>query len=154
MFEIVCSKSSNRVKMSKRRITAAGILVSAVLVSLYPFRITIVPEWQARVVDQSHEPLKRVVVAEYWRYSVVKCEGENDVSVTDDYGFVKFPRRTTRLPILLRLVRPIIQAARCGLHDSSRSYGFLVVSKDGNLYDAAGNIYVPGHPPSREVIVK
>jgi hypothetical protein len=140
--------------MSKRRVIVVGIVLPATLILLFPFQITIVPEWQARVVNESHEPLKRVTVAEYWRYSVVSCQGKNENSITDDYGFVKFPKRTVRIPILLRMLRPVIQTLGCGLHDSSQPYGFLVVSRDGNLYDATGNIYIPGHPPPQEVIVK
>ena len=70
----------------------------------YPFQSTVVPEWKIRIVDETGKPVPNVVVREQWRDHSVEFHGHNEERITDSEGYVFFPRRTVRAPLMFRVV--------------------------------------------------
>lgn len=78
-----------------------AFLGCAALILLFPFKITVVPEWRVRVLDDTGKPFAKVKVVQIWNHHSLDVVG-HDEQWTDDNGYVLFPERTTRAGLLYR----------------------------------------------------
>ena len=105
-----------------------SILVLAVL--LYPERLTIVPAFHVRLVDQSGDPLANTAVSELWQQtSAQKMEVLQQVT-TNSQGEVDLPERTIRASLFKRALGCLTYMSRqgfgtCGSHFSIVAAGDL-----------------------------
>lgn len=127
------------------------LLAVLALIALYPWKTTIVPEWQVRIVDEEGIPLRNTGVREVWQHSSVEARSHEEDRVTDNEGYVTFPQRTIRSPLAIRILRPTINAINP--HYSSGPHAYLIVLAPD--YDTWSNQFaLPGRPLPKEVVVK
>ena len=89
-----------------------------------------------RVVDESGNPLKGAFVRQHWRDYSVESSGHEQDAQTDNKGYVSFPRRTIRAPLLFRFLGVILNTIAGGFIHSSygphahiAAYGDIVDGK-------------------------
>ena len=80
--------------------------ISGLLV--YPYETTVVPDWRVRVVDENGNPVSGVTVTEYWRHMSFESDDHHAEAITDYSGYVSFPGRTTRAPLIRRAIGSLI----------------------------------------------
>ena len=80
------------------------LLILIVIALLYPFEATIVPEWRLRVVDETGRPFADARVVQQWNHYSLDISGGEEKWADKD-GNVVFPKRTTRTPLLYRILR-------------------------------------------------
>jgi hypothetical protein len=103
----------------------------ALAASLMPIRTVTVPEWRAQFVDATGKPFKSLPVEQTWQNYSIESSAHYSSGVTDNEGFVIFPERTVRAPIILRIVGPIGSVLfRGGVHASFGPTSWLVVMCD------------------------
>ena len=107
----------------------------AVLALIIPYPTTSVPEWKARVVDKSGNPVANVNVRQVWSHG----QGDNeDNQISDDQGYVIFPARIKILPLILRIpLRAIENLNHITLHGASiggRAYIWTFNPTSNTLY--------------------
>lgn len=132
------------------------ILVPIVLVVIlvYPWETVVVPKWRARIVDESGNIVKGAKISETWQdYSVESYEHWAD-GVTDNDGYVAFPRRTVRASLVRRVIWPIKNVLETGIHASFGRDAFLRIAEPGYCSTTKGDWWVPGRPLPEEVIVE
>jgi hypothetical protein len=136
--------------VSKRTLLVLVIGLLA-LVSLYPLETIVVPEWKVRVVDEAGAPLRNSGIREVWQhYSIESKDHEQDL-LTDGDGYVTFPKRTIRAPLLARIGKAAVNSLNP--HGSSGPGAYVITLAAG--YDMWKNdFYIPGQPLPKEVIVK
>jgi len=142
--------------MSTRRITGRWpfLLIAALAVAFlsYPSESTVVPTWKVRVVDESGSPLKRARVTEYWSHNSFESREHDSELVTDDAGYVTFPRQTVRASLLRRGIGGFIN--RFNVHGVDVGpHAYLVVAGDMNS-TTDNSDYVPGKPLPVEVVLR
>lgn len=101
-------------KVPVRTCVLVAVLGGIIAISLgfVPFQTEMVPAWRIRVVNERGEPYSSHLVRQfcdnYWLDSN-PCQTSTDfISHTDKDGYVEFPRRTVRLSLFSRIVRPIL----------------------------------------------
>src|SRR6266511_2290779 len=115
-------------------------------VLFYPFETIVVPEWKVRVVDRAFgKPVTNVVVTEGWRHHSIEIHRHDENRITDNQGYVYFPRRTVRASLLHRVAGMAVAALH--VHGQSGPRAFIVVA---GSYDSDTD-YWPGKP-LREII--
>jgi hypothetical protein len=135
----------------QKKLAFFSIAVVAVVALLYPWKTTVVPEWKLQVVDVNGVPIGRIGVRQVWQHYDIESQGHREDRTTDDNGYVSFPERTARGPLVVRMVRAVINRFP---HQSSGADAFLVVLS--SEYDTwRNNSAVPGQPlPKQMVVVK
>lgn len=132
----------------KKWLVTWALIACLVVLLVYPFDSTVVPEWQIRIVDEASKPIRDVVVREQWRNHSVEFHGHYEDRKTDSEGYVFFPRRTVRAPLIVRaLGRAVIALnvhGESGPKASALVLGPYLTSRDPD--------YSP-EKPSPEVIV-
>lgn len=138
--------------MRKPRWLLHALLILVAVLLLYPFETTVVPEWKVRIVDEAGTPVKAIRVKQFWQNYSVELSGNQQELMTDDSGFVSFPRRTVRANLLHRIFVSAINIVTQGFHASFGVSAHLVpVSYDKYL---AGAIYSPSKPLPGEIVLK
>lgn len=130
----------------RKKILLALSLVLVVLV-IYPFESTVVPQWKIRLVDESGNSVVGVGVNEGWRHYSVEIRRHEESLITDDEGYVTFPRRTVRAGVLIRAVGGMITALNP--HGSSGPHAFADVM---GSYSGTAD-YSPDKPLPTTIIV-
>ena len=98
-----------------------------VIAFFFPFDRTIVPPWRFQVVDESGHPMANMPVCQIWRhYSVEDTDHEED-SITDQNGFVEFPRRTIRVSQFQIIKGAISNFLQYSIHASYGPSSFIIV---------------------------
>src|SRR5438876_10937637 len=88
----------------KLQITLCFIFVVAVVLFVPFRRVTIAPAVQVRILDESGNPAKDVLVVEDWEYrSIGSHEAQASVR-SDQDGYAGFPRRSERLSFANQLL--------------------------------------------------
>lgn len=84
--------------MKRKSVKILLILVAALL--LIPYSTTSVPEWKARVVDKSGNPVANAQVRQSWSHG----RGDHqDDQISNEQGYVVFPARIKTLPLVVRI---------------------------------------------------
>ena len=94
------------------------IILLFIALFLYPFESTVVPAKNVLVVTEDWKPIQDAMVRQSWKNYSLEYEGHEQDSRTDENGRVTFPRRTMRASILRRLVYPLWNLLRQGIHAS------------------------------------
>ena len=87
-------------------------------VLLYPFESTVVPARSVLVVTEDEHPIQDVVVRQIWQNYSIESEGHEEDLRSDENGRVSFPERTVRASVPRRILQPILNVVRQGVHAS------------------------------------
>ena len=78
--------------------------VIALIVLLFPYRSTVVPEWRIRVIDEAGKPFAGAAVRQTWYHYSYQVGGGGD-QTADELGYAVFPERTFTASLLYRVWR-------------------------------------------------
>ena len=131
----------------------ASVSIVLLLILLYPFKTTTVPEWNLRVLDDGGAAVRGIKVTEHWQHYLLEASGHEDPRTTNEEGRVGFPARSIRVSLLGRL---LARMGKIGTHgDPGRidPYASVVVwgSKDHSLTVA---VHREGELPQPEIKVQ
>jgi hypothetical protein len=127
------------------------ILIVILGALLYPYETTVVPQWTVRVVDEAGSPLAKVAVTEYWSHTSAESGDHHAESITDDSGYVTFPTRTIRAPLIRRLIGQLVN--RMNVHGvDTGPHAYLIVAGDMNS-TTHNSDYLPGKPLPEEIVL-
>jgi hypothetical protein len=137
-----------------RRVTRRFVIIASVaaiaLCFVFPFKTTVVPEWRIKVVDETGQPFAGARVSQSWyHYSYGVSDGEDRYA--DQNGYVTFPERTFRAPLLYRILRSALAHLLTLAHGSTgvQSYVWAVTPKrSSEFFD-----YKPGEPLPKEIVL-
>jgi hypothetical protein len=117
------------------KVALGSALLLILLILLFPFQTTVVPEWSFRVIDDLGAPVAGVTVTEHWQHYWIENEGHEEVKTTDAAGNVSFPARTVRASLTTRLFRFLRSLGRTGVERRRDAYASVVIwgSKDHTL---------------------
>jgi hypothetical protein len=128
-----------------------GLVILVVIVLLFPFETTVVPEWTIHVLDEHGNSVPRVSLRETWKhYSFESAGHEQDLS-TNDAGDVVFPLRTAKASLLVRIVGTTLNTINPH-GDTGPSASVYVLGP----YKAASEepYYLPGRPLIQRIVVQ
>jgi len=94
------------------------IVASMVVLMLYPFKKTLVPEQHVLVTTKDMHPIANASVRQSWQDYSLEFGGHEEDLPTDVHGRVTFPARTLRAPLIWRLLGPLTSIAGQGIHAS------------------------------------
>jgi hypothetical protein len=131
-----------------------GLAMMLLLVALYPFQSTVVPDWTLRVVDQRGNPVRGKFVRESWAHYSLELEStvHGTDGWTDDKGYVTFPKGHIRASFARRAIFSVLTDMY------SLAHGSRGVRADVTVWHGAENMpqslnYEPGKPlPDRIVL--
>jgi hypothetical protein len=135
-----------RAKGSRRmlKLVAGGLLV----VGLVPFPTTTVPEWRLQYVDGAGRPVAGLPVEQTWQNYSIESTGNLMTLRTDTQGYVVFPSHSTWSPFLLRVLGPVGNVFRTGVHASFGPSSWLIPKCDVRAANAhaihTGSNKLPG----------
>jgi hypothetical protein len=137
-------------KIGPGRILLLLLFGVVAVIAFYPLETTVVPEWRVRIVDEAGAPLGNTGIREVWKHYSIESESHEQDLLTDNDGYVAFPRRTVRAGLAVRLIKSSINALNP--HGSSGPGAYLITLAPG--YDTWSNdFYIPGRPLPSEMIV-
>jgi hypothetical protein len=90
-----------------------SILVLVIL--LYPQKLTIVPAYHVKLVDQFGAPLANTGVSELWQQTSAQRIEHLEQFMTDAQGEIDLPERTVRAPLGERMLGCLAYLSRAGL---------------------------------------
>lgn len=123
-------------------------LAALAIVIFYPFQITTVPEWTVKVLRDDGEPGRGIVVRQHWRHYAVESENHEEIAMTDNDGYVSFPRRTVRASFFNQYIGKMRNIRQQGIHASFNPSSQLVAFGNGFL----GSVrYEPDSPLPKEL---
>jgi len=116
----------------RSRIALAAALALSLVIFLYPFKTTTLPQWSLRVVDDAGAPVREINVTEHWQHYLLESSGHEEAQTTNRDGRVSFDLRSIRASLAGRLFARISKIARQGDRGRTDPYGAVVVwgSKD------------------------
>ena len=123
------------------------------LILLFPFKITVVPEWKIRVRDEKGKPFVKAKVIQIWNQRTLDIVG-HDEQWTDDNGYAAFPERTARAGLLYRWWR----SSRASLKALGQMDGDAEISSTvwattpGNVSEFLE--YRPDASPPEEIVMR
>lgn len=104
------------VSVSRALATSVGCVL--LLVTLFPFKTTVVPEWRVSVLDERQRPIDGVEVRRTWTYYPYTDVGDTeDIVRTSGDGLAVLPSQTVRLNLLSRGILCCLNLAG-GVHSS------------------------------------
>jgi hypothetical protein len=137
----------------KERILLIGLACVAVAL-LYPVKSTVCPAWTIQVVDEAGNPLKGVFVRQHWQDYTVESSGHRQDTETDENGYVSFPERTIRAPLLFRALGVVLNTVSGGfIHSSYGPHAFIAAYGDivdGKRIEGSAN-YEEGKPLPKQL---
>jgi hypothetical protein len=139
----------------RKKIRIFAFLGSMALLLLYPFKTTVVPDWRVRIVDEEGNPIRMAVVKEVWQHSTIESASHEEDSITDNDGYVTFPRRTVRGSLLVRIGTPIVNLLN--VHASFGPIAYVLVVNSPSvqyLFQEENHVYFPDKPLPAEIVLK
>lgn len=128
-------------------------LLGLIVLLIYPFETTVVPEWKIRIVDEAGDPLRVTRVREVWQHYTIESASHEEDLITDGDGYVTFPRPTVRGSLLVRIGVPIVNGLN--VHASfGPSAWVLVLGYSPDIFLEDNNIYFPGQPLPTRLVLK
>jgi hypothetical protein len=125
-----------------------SLLLAVVL--LYPFQSTVVPPKSVLVVTEDWKPIEGARVRQTWQHYSLESVGHEQDLRTNEYGRVMFPPRTIRASVLRRLVHPVWNVLRQGVHASFGVHTDILDLNEGNQRRDVARI----EPQAGEVIFR
>jgi hypothetical protein len=132
-------------------VIAAAVLIFVTF--LYPFQMTIVPQWNLRVVDDSGAPVPAINVTEHWQHYLLESDGHEEAKTTNQDGQVSFDRRNIRASIAGRLFARITKSGGHDARTHAVRYGAVVVW-GSKSYETTVAVYQEGEIPQPEIRVR
>ena len=116
--------------MKKRSVSwlLAGLTL---VILLYPEKLTVVPVYHVKVVDQSGEPMTGIAVSELWRQASVQRTATLEQQMTNSSGEATLPERILRASLAERILGCLVYLSRekqnepCGNHFTISAAGDL-----------------------------
>ena len=134
-----------------RRALIAVLLLLLVLL-VFPFKTTIVPSWNLRVVDQSGTPVRGLNVTEHWQHYLIESSAHEDARQTGPDGRVSFPERSVRASLLRRSLATLVRLGKTGTEAKREPYA-SVVAWGSKFHETAVAVYDEEQPPQAEIVV-
>jgi hypothetical protein len=134
------------------RASAAGALLAVVLLLLYPFKTTIVPEWSLKVVDEEGAAVRDINVTEHWQHFLLETGSHEELQRVGDNGTVKFPARTIHASLMRRGLATISRIRGAGWR-ARRSPAASIVVWGNKDYATTVAVYDSSHLPQSHVMV-
>jgi hypothetical protein len=104
--------------------------ILALLLLLYPAKLTIVPAYHVRLVDQSGEPLANTFVSELWQQTAAQRIENLQQIMTNSQGEVDLPQRTVRASLVERMFGCLRNASRQGFSDACGNRFYIGAAGD------------------------
>lgn len=104
----------------------AGVALIVFLL-IYPFNVTVAPEWKVQVVDENGKPLAGAYVAEFASNGTLDFE-HNETMCSNVNGEAQFIRHTVRASVLTRASRWV---SRFNIHGGLGPYVAVGVDRLG-----------------------
>jgi hypothetical protein len=141
-------------KLSPRwRKALVSALLVLLIILLYPFKTTTVPEWNLRILDDRGAAVQGIKVTEHWQNYLLEASGHEDQRTTNEEGHVGFPARTIRASLLGRLVARIGKLGSHGVQGRIDPYGSVVVWGSKNHATTVA-VHPEGELPQAEIRVQ
>jgi hypothetical protein len=83
------------------KVSLAGVALIIVLL-VYPFNVTVAPEWKVKVIDEKGEPVAGAYVSEFGSHGTLDFQ-HKEALCTDLSGEAQFSRQTARASVLTRI---------------------------------------------------
>lgn len=113
-----------------RRVYPVALVMLGVAL-LWPWSVTVVPEWTVVVKRPDGQPIPKVPVLEAWRHQTVEQVSHTQLSQTDESGRAVFPRREITVSAL-RIAAGAVSVLFRNLHESGFGpLGQVVIGIDG-----------------------
>lgn len=111
----------------RKKLVIPGLII---LLVLYPFETTVVPEWKLNVVDEDGVAYEGLRVVEYWKHYSLELGGgmNGEERYTDRNGLIHFPRRTIRMPLIGRVFLTTIAWILRLFHGSTGVRAYLIAT--------------------------
>lgn len=124
LFIGVVTTGESDQSISRLRVTRihlmTGILTTGIVLLLIPFEKTVSPEGHILVIGETGLPASGVVVEQEWADYSVSNSRHFVSSRTDGNGVVRFPRRSSHVPLLWRFISLLLVPIKAAFH---MSYG-------------------------------
>jgi hypothetical protein len=114
---------------SKRKWLVGALVLLVVL--LYPFQTTVLPEQRVLVVNQDMRPIKGVLVRQIWQHYSLERRGHEEDLLTDIGGRVTFAKRTIRSNLVWRILGQVVNIVTQGVHASFGIHTNMLVLGEG-----------------------
>ena len=135
------------------RIVVVVAAVTFLLIFLYPFETTIVPQWNCRVVDDAGAPVRELNVTEHWQDYLLETTGHEEAQTTNNNGLVSFGERSIRANVARRLFSQIREFGNDNNKGRPIRYGAVVVWGNKS-YETTVAVYPGEGPPQPELRVQ
>lgn len=135
------------------RAAIASFLLLLLLVLVYPFKTTIVPEWNLKVVDDGGVAVGEINVTEHWQHYLLESAAHEDVQRTGQDGLVSFPARSIRASLLGRAWATINRIKQDGRR-AKRMPAASIVVWGSKHYATTVTVYAPNEPPQSHIVVQ
>jgi hypothetical protein len=140
-------RTSNRFRIV---VLVASVLLLVIL--LYPFETTIVPQWNLRVVDDAGAPIREINVTEHWQDYLLETTGHEEAQTTKDGGLASFGERNIRAGVARRLIARISKFGNYNNRGRPIRYAAVVVWGNKS-YETTVAVYPGEGTPQAELRV-
>ncbi|MGH9870976.1 MAG: hypothetical protein ACRD9S_00645 [Pyrinomonadaceae bacterium] len=145
---------SDQWRSSQRfRIVVIAASVVFLVVLLYPFETTTVPQWNLRIVDDAGAPVREINVTEHWQNYLLESGGHEEAQTTNQDGLVSFAVRNIRASLVSRLFARIGKFGNYDNRGRPVRYGAVVVW-GSKSHETTVAMYSGEGAPQPEVRVK
>lgn len=127
----------------------AAVLVLG-LVLLYPFERTVVPSKSVLVVTEDWRPVHDAHVRQHWQHYSLESEGHEQDLRTGEDGRATFPARVIRASVLRRILHPIWNIVRQGVHASFGVHTEVLELGEGTVRQETTKV----EPHSEEIVFR
>jgi hypothetical protein len=135
------------------RIVVVVTAVLFLLIFLYPFETTIVPQWNCRVVDDAGAPVRGINVTEHWQNYLLETTGHEEAQTTNENGLVSFGERSIRASVAHWFFARIGKFGNYNNRGRPIRYGAVVVW-GSKSYETTVAVYPGEGTPQPEVRVQ
>ena len=140
---------------SSRRFRLILITSTAIVlvILLYPFETTTVPQWNLRIIDDFRVPVSEINVTEHWQNYLLESGGHEEAQTTDQDGRVSFGARSIRASVARRLLARISRFGNYNTEGRPIRYGAVVVW-GSKSHETTVELYQGEGTPQAEVRVQ
>ncbi len=140
----------SRLELRTRIILAAALV--ALIILIYPFQTTVVPEWNLSIRDDDGRPIGFVNVTEHWQHYLLESYGHEEIKQTDEQGRVVFPARLMRASLARRGITTISNLWRDGRSARLGPYASIVIWGSAG-HEMGITVYRQGTVPPSEIVI-
>lgn len=134
------------------RMVVVLALAFVLIIFLYPFETTTVPQWNLRVVDDAGAPVREINVTEHWQNYLLETGGHEEAQTTNQAGLVSFGERSIRASVASRLFARISKFGKYNNRGRPIRYAAVVVWGNKS-YETTVAVYPGEGTPQAEVRV-